>query len=122
MNSLTDKLATELFEHAVNRARDVLSDVLEDDNAGEREVRRAAIDLCAALNALDDAQRTGSKEVPVCAYCGSTDVSAEALSTYWDVSEQEWKVSDICDKGHYCNACDGETRLSWRQATPEEAA
>lgn len=75
---------------------------------------------CAAVLAEYDARRAGPKEVPVCAYCGSTEVSAETSLAYWDVSEQAWKVSDICDKGHYCNDCESETRLDWRQATPEE--
>lgn len=70
-----------------------------------------------------DAQRdqnAGPKEVPVCAQCGSTEVAVEVVSAYWIVSEQDWEVSDICDKGHYCNHCGRETRLTWRPATPEE--
>lgn len=67
-----------------------------------------------------DALRAAPKHVPVCDHCGSTDVSAEAAPARWDIHEQVWEVSGICDKGHYCNHCGRETRLAWRPATPEE--
>lgn len=80
--------------------------------------------LAALLNGAEyDAQRdqnAGPKEVPVCAQCGSTEVAVEVVSAYWIVSEQDWEVSDICAKGHYCHHCGRETRLMWRPATPEE--
>ena len=50
---------------------------------------------------------------PVCATCGSFDVALEATAAYWNVSAGQAEASDLCDKGHYCNTCDGECRLTW---------
>lgn len=111
MNTITDKLAA------------ALRDMIDTAQGGPRANRAANIEAsreAIVVLAEYDALRARLKEVPVCARCGSTDVSAETSLAYWDVSEQEWKVSEICDKGHYCGACEGETRLAWRPATKEE--
>ena len=50
---------------------------------------------------------------PVCRECGCTDIIAEAMGAIWSVRDQLWEVTDICDKGHYCRLCDGETRIDW---------
>lgn len=42
----------------------------------------------------------------VCTECGSDDVSMEAVCVYWMESEQAFEVSDLADKGHFCNTCD----------------
>ena len=52
-------------------------------------------------------------ERPVCDTCGNFDVSAETTSAYWNSGTQEWEVAGVCDKGHYCDNCDGEVRLRW---------
>lgn len=110
MNTLTDKLAA-----AMRAMRNYYADGIDESDVQETRLHDEANNALAEYNA----RRAGPKEVPMCAYCGSTEVSADAL-VYWDINTQTWEVSDICDKGHYCNACEGETRLSWRQATPEE--
>lgn len=46
----------------------------------------------------------------VCRHCGSEDVLADAYAE-WDVEEQKWVISNIFDKGAYCNSCDGESRI-----------
>lgn len=112
MNTITDKLAA-----ALRRIRDQHPATYAHNEADMlSDVREWAAEALAEYDAL----RAAPKEVPVCARCGSTDVSAETSLAYWDVIEQEWKVSEICDKGHYCGACEGETRLAWRPATKEE--
>jgi len=50
---------------------------------------------------------------PVCATCGSFDVSLETTAAYWNAGTGQAEVRDLCDKGHYCNTCDGECRLNW---------
>jgi hypothetical protein len=55
-----------------------------------------------------------NKEMPVCSHCGSADVLADAY-VVWDVETQKWECANVCDKGAYCNACDGETRLDWEE-------
>ena len=107
MNTITEKLAVALRE--ASRALSILDPMAEEHDA-------VIIDEALAEY---NARRAGPKEVPVCAYCGSTEVSVDA-SVYWDIDTQTWEVSDIYDKGHYCNDCGGETRLDWRQANPEE--
>jgi len=46
-----------------------------------------------------------------CKTCGSEDVIGDAYAA-WDKHAQRWEISgDVFDKGAYCNACDGETRI-----------
>lgn len=42
-----------------------------------------------------------------CNTCGGDNVSIEAV-VHWDTDEQRFAVSEVCDKGHYCEDCDGE--------------
>lgn len=81
---------------------------------------RRLVDALAAYDAQRAAQRAVPRDVPVCAHCGSTSVSAEVTSAHWNVHTQTWEVTDICDKGHYCADCERETDLRWRPAAPEE--
>ena len=55
---------------------------------------------------------TQKKQKPVCSQCQSDDVVADAYAA-WDNDAQEWTVANTFNKGAYCNACDGETRLDW---------
>lgn len=56
-------------------------------------------------------QNMGHKMIKfVCAACGEDDVTADAYAS-WDVTTQSWVVESIYDKGAYCAACGGETRL-----------
>lgn len=107
MSTITEKLAAALRK--ASRALSILNPMAKEHNAVI--INEAPVEYTA--------QRVGPKDVPVCAYCGSTEVLADA-SVYWDIDTQTWEVSDISDKGHYCYDCDGETRLVWRQANPEE--
>ena len=69
--------------------------------------------LLSKLAAREMARNFERATVPVCRRCGCTDISAEVTDARWDAAAQEWAVSDICDKGHYCDACDAETRIDW---------
>ena len=69
--------------------------------------------LIHATEASSLARNFERATVPVCRRCGCTDISAEVTAARWDATAQEWAVSDICDKGHYCDACDAETRIDW---------
>jgi hypothetical protein len=51
-------------------------------------------------------------KIPVCANCGSKDVSLEAF-VYWDDIANKPVVGELCDKGHYCGQCSNETKLKW---------
>jgi hypothetical protein len=53
-------------------------------------------------------------KVPVCRHCGSENVKADAYAV-WDVDAQQWEISETFDKGAFCEPCDGETRIEWRQ-------
>ena len=60
----------------------------------------------------------------VCTECGSNDVSLEVVSAYWSETNQSFDISDIADKGHYCNDCDLPCRVEiipWEPATPQIA-
>lgn len=43
----------------------------------------------------------------VCEECGG-EVTFEGWIS-WSVEKQEFEVDDICDKGHHCKSCDGQT-------------
>jgi len=54
------------------------------------------------------------KEQPYCTYCGSTDVSNEAICT-WDFEKQEWVSHDTYDKAGHCNSCGtSNQQLGWK--------
>ena len=55
---------------------------------------------------------TQKKQKPVCNRCGSSDVLADAYAS-WNMETQDWELASTFDKGSYCEACDGETRLEW---------
>lgn len=46
----------------------------------------------------------------VCHTCGSEDVLSDAYAE-WSFEKQEWQLQNTFDKGAYCNACDGESRI-----------
>lgn len=56
---------------------------------------------------------------PVCRYCGSDNVSKEALADF-DHETQSWVVRSIYDNG-YCHDCDTEQDY-FNEVTIEEAA
>ena len=62
-------------------------------------------------------EKTNPKKMPypVCNVCGSADVVLEAVGVFWDKECGRAEISDLADKGHYCNKCDGETRLEWKE-------
>lgn len=45
-----------------------------------------------------------------CKYCGSENITADAAAC-WDFDRQEWVVTNVSDKGHSCDDCDGETTI-----------
>lgn len=50
---------------------------------------------------------------PVCADCGNFEVSLETTAAYWNPGTAEAEVGALCDKGHYCDQCEGEVKLNW---------
>lgn len=44
---------------------------------------------------------------PVCPYCGSEDISADA-AVRWDIENQEWQTTNVFDKGKLCDNCGEE--------------
>ena len=53
-------------------------------------------------------------QIPVCSLCGSENIKADAYAV-WDPETQQWELSETFDKGAYCQGCDGETRIDWRE-------
>jgi hypothetical protein len=64
---------------------------------------------------------TVKPQIPFCTTCKQTNVQCDSYSV-WDMAKQEWVTESTYDKGAYCGVCDGETRLDFRDATPEEIA
>jgi hypothetical protein len=54
------------------------------------------------------------KEYPVCSFCGSDNVRADAYAQ-WNRDRQEWELTTTFDKGAVCEPCGGETSLEWRK-------
>lgn len=83
----------------------------------------AMIGLIYAARALvapaDPATPAEKQERPYCLHCGSKHLGIE-VTAYYDEKLGRIEVGDICGKGHYCEHCEGETRLEWR--TPEDNA
>jgi hypothetical protein len=46
----------------------------------------------------------------VCTHCGSNDVLVDAYAE-WNVEAQRWEISNVFDKGHHCNNCNGECKI-----------
>lgn len=53
---------------------------------------------------------------PVCSHCGGSNLELEA-TVHWAPGKGA-EVGQICDKGHYCVDCDGETSLRWVPDVP----
>ena len=54
------------------------------------------------------------KLLAVCGRCGSDHVKADAYAE-WNADAQEWELSQTFDKGAFCNKCDGETSIYWKE-------
>lgn len=46
---------------------------------------------------------------PKCKYCGSTDITCDALAR-WSAEQQQWEVSSLLDNND-CDNCGGEDVL-----------
>ena len=55
-------------------------------------------------------QPDGQRHTIVCQACRSQDVAVEGVIR-WSNQEQRYEVVEICDKGHVCEDCGGETRI-----------
>jgi hypothetical protein len=64
---------------------------------------------------------TKVKRIPVCARCGSDNVAADAAAR-WNREQQEWKVSNVFDKGHGCDDCGAKNIEFARVDDQSEAA
>lgn len=58
-------------------------------------------------------------EYPACDRCGSPDISADAAAR-WDHQKQEWITTNVFDKGHSCDNCEGECRITWVEGDPAD--
>jgi hypothetical protein len=65
------------------------------------------------MSGLGSGEAAAERYRQVCATCGSENVLADAYAE-WDIENQCWSVQSVMDKGHYCNACDGECRIEER--------
>jgi hypothetical protein len=65
------------------------------------------------MSGLASGEAAAERYRQVCATCGSENVLADAYAE-WDIENQCWSVQNVMDKGHYCNACDGECRIEAR--------
>lgn len=59
------------------------------------------------------------KEYPSCDLCGSPNVSADAAAR-WDYEKQEWTTTNVFDKGHSCDDCEDECKLTWVKGDPSD--
>lgn len=50
---------------------------------------------------------------PTCSECGSGGVKVDAFAV-WDIGLQDW-VLDATFDAAYCEECDGETSLAWKE-------
>ena len=57
------------------------------------------------------------KEYPSCDLCGSPNVSADAAAR-WDYEKQEWTTTNVFDKGHSCDDCEDECKITWVTGDP----
>ncbi len=62
---------------------------------------------------------SNDKQHPVCRYCGSDDISSDAVA-YWNTDKNAWDISGVFDGG-YCNACEQEMKFfNWIDIKPEK--
>ena len=57
----------------------------------------------------------------VCSYCGGTHVKADAYAIH-NEEKQIWELSDVYDKGSYCDDCDGDCSYDYEPLTDEQPA
>ena len=53
---------------------------------------------------------------PVCVHCYNDQLSLKVIAL-WNDDLNEVEVHEICDNGHYCSNCGGETKLEWIEVT-----
>ncbi len=58
-------------------------------------------------------------EYPACTKCGSPNVSADAAAR-WDFATQDWTVTNVFDKGHSCDDCEGECSIEFVEGNPDD--
>lgn len=100
-------------EHAINGTDAVVS--LRDVSADVEAVVQWARESGVLDAAKGDRPMPASPETlgPVCARCGGTNLSLEATVS-WDYERGEAVVNELCDKGHVCEDCGGETRIVFK--------
>lgn len=57
-----------------------------------------------------------NKKLPFCKHCGANyeHLNFEGFISF-NPNAEEFFVVDLCDNGHYCDVCDGETTVEWRK-------
>lgn len=56
---------------------------------------------------------------PECTTCGSDQVLADSYA-YWDYEKQSWELHSVYDGNFYCNECEGETSVTWKEDSNED--
>ena len=51
-------------------------------------------------------------QIPTCSCCNGSDVLFDAYAV-WDQENECFAIVNVMDKGHYCQACDGECTFKW---------
>lgn len=52
------------------------------------------------------------REKPVCRYCGSTNIAADAFAA-WDDEEEAWTLRGVLDGGHCIDCGKDNKRFNW---------
>ena len=54
------------------------------------------------------------KKKLICTVCGSTDILVDAYAQ-WNETTQKFELFETFDKGHFCNNCEGECSVKWKE-------
>lgn len=69
------------------------------------------------VNSAGEVEGSGEPGLyPTCSTCGGKDLALEA-TVHWTPGKGA-EVGTLCDGGHYCGTCEGETKLEWVGAEP----
>ena len=55
----------------------------------------------------------------VCRQCGNEDVLHDAYAI-WNREAQRFEVYNTFDKGSYCNTCEGDCSIEWKEKNEHE--
>jgi hypothetical protein len=58
-------------------------------------------------------------ETPICSTCDGENVLADCYAQ-WDRKTGEWVIQNVFEKGGYCEDCENETKISWKENEIEQ--